>query len=219
MNDDDRNLLISLLKFLRHAIDSEQDRNVLEGVIASSLDPVLLFVLEQVASMDISPINHSHQELASEVMSFLRWMLSNAKLSQVEKYAQSSRCAEVLMIYTHHIFASETEMAKKHGNRIDCLMALLPITQIPNIVMLIHSETVVSIISILVQVMGYLQQNYFGNSGSDGFTYKDRRVYRLAVLCLRNLSRSCIDENLKSISWGSHWLFDDDIQWVVVIAE
>ncbi|KAI8917355.1 hypothetical protein BC831DRAFT_554181 [Entophlyctis helioformis] len=54
-------------------------------------------------------------------------------------------------------------------------------------------STITDMARLFVQVLGYSQHNYRNATDGNGFTYKDRSVYRWVALCLRNLSRTIID--------------------------
>lgn len=216
LNDEDRLLLLGLLKFIRDAFHSKEHYFALQELVLESLDSVFLLVLEEVASMDSCATNSTHLELSTEIMSFFRWIFARMDIGLLERFGASSKCIDVLVLYTHYKFASETEVAKNHRKRIDCLMALLPFTCLPKLIQVANVESILGIITVLVQVIGYSQQNYNSTSG-DGFTYKDRNVYKLAVICLRNLSRSSIVDSSNFIQWGEHWLFEGELQWVLVL--
>jgi hypothetical protein len=215
LNDDDRLLLMGLLRFLRNATYSNAKHKQLHRLVFESLENVFLFVLEDLASIELNSANGTHHDLATEIVTFFRWMFSRMERNMLEQFVATPKFLKVLVLYTHFKFASETEMAKNHGKRIDCLMSLLPFTGLPNLGSLVREESILALISVLVQVIGYSQQNYFGASG-DGFTYKDRRVYRLAVINLRNISRSSFLSSATCAPWGDHWLFEDELQWMLV---
>jgi hypothetical protein len=110
------------------------------------------------------------------------------------------------------MFSSEAEYWKQYGSRIDCLMILLPILGCPNIIKIIAAESLIGIVSILVQIIGHIQKN-----ATAAFSYKDRSVYRLVSLNLRIISRSSYFDSSCFLPWGNHWLFEDDLQWLLVI--
>lgn len=218
INDNDRLLFIAVLKFLRAVVKSREQFFQLEDIVYASLHQVFLSILEEVASTDINSCSATLYDLSNEIVSFFRWQFSHMDLKARTKFVASPKCMEILMVYTHFKFASDTELAKTHGNRIDCLIALLPLTTVPNLLKLVHRETLIGMISVLVQVIGYSQQNYVTQSGGV-FTYKDRRVYRLAVICLRNISRASIYDMKEFLEWGSYWLFDNELQWISVLLD
>lgn len=91
-------------------------------------------------------------------------------------------------------------------------MMLLPISSLPNLFLILPNEAA-NLISILVNIIGYSQKSHQDISESD-FSYKGRKIYRLAALNLRNISRSTIYDSSSYLEWGAQWLFDDGLQWL-----
>jgi hypothetical protein len=206
----DQRLLSALLNLITCFPLDESHFKLLETLIIESLDNFLHILQEPAVSDEKAS---SYQDLAIDMVAFFKWLFGRMNNQSLEKFAAYPKFIQILQLYIHHTFASEVEKSKNHRNRINCIMMFMPFTCL-NLVKFADKETPKGFISLFVQIVGFSQQNYAACSG-DGFTFKDRRVYQLSSLCLRNFSRMSVS-NGGGIEWGDHWIFDDGIDWIMV---
>ncbi|KAJ3416813.1 hypothetical protein HDV05_008398 [Chytridiales sp. JEL 0842] len=222
---DDKVLLQQILQFLSDLISiSEKPLGKLHEIILRSISSVLLpLMAAETSSADTaSPSHHrsdsggQHCTLHSHIVAFLKQFLRHCSLSEIANILLKTSCLEVLIDSTYLVFSSETSCVKGHSDRIDCLELLVQLASIPDLASLVRSEVVINFIRLVVQVLGFSQHNYVDSTDGNSFTYKDRSVYRLVGLCLRNLSRAILllSHSSRAWVWGSHWLFEDDINWL-----
>ncbi|KAI8903532.1 hypothetical protein EDD86DRAFT_261089 [Gorgonomyces haynaldii] len=200
-----RHLMTRILRFLKTPRLEQLHSHVLKA-----LHTVFVPILE-IASIEMNAGNNAYNELSGEILSFFKFLFHNHSHTSFV----TPSFFEVLRLYIHCIFASEQELAKNHKRRIDCLMALLPFSCTVDLTKKCRHESIVGMTNVLVQVIGYSQHNYGTIGQGDVFTFKDRSVYRLASVCLRNFSRIMLQETSAIISFGEHWLFENDLEWVL----
>lgn len=217
VSQEDQMLLSDILKFLRELSVATRERDKIVACCISGLQKVLLPCLQK--SIVEEDAQHSNQALATlpaEIMSFLRWAISSFTDDELQRVVNSTPCLTIIKEYTHHTFASEYGSAKNHRERINCLACLLSFTSLPSLVSAVRAETIVDLIHLLVQILGYSQQNYNNATHGNAFTYKDRNVYRWVVTCLRNLSRTVVMDGDAHVPWTDHWLFNGSLDWLLV---
>ncbi|KXS13482.1 hypothetical protein M427DRAFT_58538 [Gonapodya prolifera JEL478] len=159
------------------------------------------------------------QRFTVDIVRLMRWFLTVCSDDDIIRIASTTTWVQILRNLTEFQFSSSSQSAKNHTDRLNCLYCILGFVSQPAVTRAINGEVVVSVVRLFVQILGLLQQLYSkGTNGSD-FTYKDRSVYRVVALGLRNISRSIIlDANVqKSWHWGDHWLFQNDLDWLSLL--
>ncbi|KAL2917686.1 hypothetical protein HK105_202559 [Polyrhizophydium stewartii] len=217
---EDLTLLSDALRFLRESdIRTPECLSAMRASIKSVLVPLLqgsLGLSDQPAG-DAAGMGWGDMRawVDAEIVAFINWALGAMHTRDIAQLASSTLCIPVLKHYTHQLFASEMGHAKKHRERINCLSALAVFASLPTLMAAITPATAADMIRLLVQIIGYSQQNYVNSTHGSQFTYKDRSVYRWVALCLRNLSRTAIAVSSLVLPWGDHWLFGGDLDWLL----
>ncbi|KAI9090983.1 hypothetical protein DFS34DRAFT_636303 [Phlyctochytrium arcticum] len=109
---------------------------------------------------------------------------------------------------------SETELLYTHRMLSRCVSA-------PNILAVVDTQCAKSTIKFLVSEIGTHQKaSHESYTGSAPSRYK-WKVYQLAVLSLRTLSRTAVVDVAGRLSclWGDFWLFEESIEWLVALLD
>eukprot|EP00842_Homolaphlyctis_polyrhiza_P002588 jgi/Hompol1/332/HPOL_005280-RA len=124
---DDHQLLHHILKVIRESelLPAQHD------LIRTSIERVMLPLIQKhIGAVDNNHIDTRQinpqlsAEITSEVVAFLRWIITQLRESHLHHLIASTPCISILKDYTHQIFASETGSAKNHRERINCLATL-----------------------------------------------------------------------------------------------
>ncbi|KAH9247266.1 hypothetical protein BASA81_015147 [Batrachochytrium salamandrivorans] len=179
--------------------------------------PLLRHHMNSLEENDTPECNDSHAWTRStEIVAFLSWIFHKMPVSGLTYISASTSCIHILKDYTHQIFAAEGGKAKNHRERINCLSALLSLISLPTLSVSVGGvETMAEMIHLLVQVLGYSQQNHMNSTNGNTFTYKDRSIYKWVALCVRNLSRAVIHFSPHPLPWGDHWFFHGELEWLL----
>nr|KAJ3422169.1 hypothetical protein HK105_000874 [Polyrhizophydium stewartii] len=184
---EDLTLLSDALRFLRESdIRTPECLSAMRASIKSVLVPLLqgsLGLSDQPAG-DAAGMGWGDMRawVDAEIVAFINWALGAMHTRDIAQLASSTLCIPVLKHYTHQLFASEMGHAKKHRERINCLSALAVFASLPTLMAAITPATAADMIRLLVQIIGYSQQNYVNSTHGSQFTYKDRSVYRWGLL-------------------------------------
>jgi hypothetical protein len=154
-------------------------------------------------------------------------MSNHIDSSDLVHLASTSPCLLNLRIHAEMCFSSDFESDGRKGviglhqqYKLDALQALLPIISMPSLVMAVSGDIISETISLYVSIIGRYQQLFINFTNGDSFSYQDRCCYKWTVLSLRNISRSAVVVHTayKPWVWGSHWLFNNDMDWVVQLS-
>lgn len=155
-------------------------------------------------------------ELSMETIGFLANLFKILDPIQLSKLANRSRCVEILTDFSFFVFSSETSLTRSHLLRQHCLHCILSYASLPALISSVGSENISHLIRLLVQIIGSFQKSFSNFADGNSFTYKDSCAYKWTALCLRNLSRTVIViESPNAWIWGNHWLYENDIDWLL----
>ncbi|KAJ3339572.1 hypothetical protein HDU93_007989 [Gonapodya sp. JEL0774] len=217
-----RRIVIFFGKALRKGGGTEELRSLLlscfQGVFSTLAAKGLHQALIQPLDMDLEDAegNRELHHFTTDVVQLLRWFLAVCPDEDVVRLASTTSWLHSLRNLTEFQFALETASSKTHVDRLNCLYCLLSFMSLPSVTALVDGDVIASVIHLFVQILGLLQEKYFGGTNGGDFTYEDRSVYRAVALGLRNASRSITvyPEAERPWMWGDHWLYQNDIDWL-----
>ncbi|KAJ3327409.1 hypothetical protein HDU76_011848, partial [Blyttiomyces sp. JEL0837] len=219
---EDECLLKSVMRFLTDlqlstAISTPGLLQLIQESILTEMMPLLRTAV--LPNENVSDFKSTQSDLYSEVAGFVKTYLQKLCEDDLARLLASDSFIGDLCEYASHIFSSQVFAARDHIMRINCLECILVIANFKDLVLIVPGHLIASIVRLLVTILGYSQQNYVDSTNGNAFTYKDRCVYRLVALCLRNLCRCVIVLNptYKPWLWGEQWLFDNDIDWLLIL--
>lgn len=159
----------------------------------------------------------TNSTLSIEVIGFLACLFRRLEDHQLTRLASNSKCLDVLSDFTFFVFSSDATLSRSHYLRQSCLSAILSFSSLPSLLSLASSDTICHMIRLLVQIIGSFQNAFANFADGNSFTYKDRSSYKWAALCLRNLTRTVVvyENPNQSWIWGDHWLYMNDIEWLL----
>ncbi|KAJ3247805.1 hypothetical protein HDU77_008438 [Chytriomyces hyalinus] len=215
---DDEQLLIGVVRQISNAIWKsdvffQHMKNVVLKCLSTLAFPTIL------SATAIKQTGIDYQNLASEFILLLKRVLGRSSLMELAESVKLGWALEVLINYTYHVFSLECENSKSHADRIHCLQCLAVFGEYEDFVQDIPGPVATSFVQLLVSLLGLSQQNYINSTDGNAFTYQDRSVYRLVVLSLRSISRCFVvlQDSFINWLWGDHWLFEGDIEWLLVL--
>jgi hypothetical protein len=210
---DDRCLLSKILYFSSRILKILPSSNFIDDEFVDSIKLVLLPILNEHAHKDCV----DSLSLSTEIIGFLASVFR--KLNQSQLCRISSKCIEIIADFSFFVFSSEKTLNRSHFLRLNCLSCILTFSSLTSLLTIMSSDTVCHLIRLLVQIVGSFQETFAHFADGNSFTFKDACVYRWTILCLRNLSRTVITfESVENwCLWGDHWLFADDIAWLLAL--
>lgn len=182
-----------------------------------SIKLVLLPILREQAHKDSA--DSTVVSLSTEIIGFLASVFRKLNQSQLCRLASTSKCIETIADFSFFVFSSERSLNRSHFLRLNCLSCILTFSSLQSLLSIVSSDTVCHLIRLLVQLIGSFQETFAHFADGNSFTFKDACVYRWTILCLRNLSRTVIsfDSVDNWCLWGDHWLFAEDIAWLLAL--
>ncbi|KAJ3233269.1 hypothetical protein HDU81_002362 [Chytriomyces hyalinus] len=215
---DDEQLLIAIVRQISNAIwKSDTFFQHVKTVVLKCLSTLAFPTILSATAIKQTGIDY--QNLASEFILLLKRILGRSSLMELAECVKLGWALEVLINYTYHVFSLECENSKSHADRIHCLQCLAVFGEYEDFVQEIPGPVATSFVQLLVSLLGLSQQNYINSTDGNAFTYQDRSVYRLVVLSLRSISRCFVvlQDSFINWLWGDHWLFEGDIEWLLVL--
>ncbi|KAJ3128918.1 tRNA-splicing endonuclease subunit Sen34 [Physocladia obscura] len=212
----DEQLLIHVIRQISKACSkSDVAFSCMKDILFKSLSVLAIPVIQ--SSIHIKSPESDLSLLSSELIVLLRQILKRSSPVEMTRILQLSNCLQALINYTYHVFSFECKDVKSHTDRISCLKCLFEFTQFSGFVAAVSGQIASSFVQLLVSVIGCSQQNY--STDGNAFTYQDRSIYRLVARSLRNLSRCFVvlQKGFKDWLWGDHWLFEGDIEWLLIL--
>ncbi|KAJ3393904.1 Serine/threonine-protein kinase plk4 [Entophlyctis sp. JEL0112] len=217
-NQADEDLLVEVIEHLSRGIaTSPTFFSGLQNSLFKSLSMLTLPILQ--SSTHIKSAEEKLHKLPGELMLLLQNYLRLCSAPSLGAILKNTNCLEVLINYSYYVFSYEFKDARMYSYQFACLQCLEEFTKIPEILHLVSGAKAASFVQLLVSILGYSQQNYTNSTDGNAFTYQDRSIYRLVARCLRNISRCFVvfQSEFKDLKWGSHWLFQGDIDWLIVL--
>jgi hypothetical protein len=217
---EDEQLLTSILSFLAPTIPFfVHETGSLSEMLSSSLTYVLIPTLEKTTRNRSKP-SGVDLVLPSTIIVFLQSVLKYHLSAVMSHPVLAANCIKAITNFTHWLFSLDVSLTDVyHSDRLRCLDCMLIFVSMPNFVSVVSGEIGARIIRLFVAILSFSQQSYSNSTDGNAFTYKDRSVYRLVAICLRNVSRCVVvpSPSYRSSLWGDHWLYEDDIKWLLLL--
>lgn len=184
-----------------------QLKDLLLLALRSVLVPVLMICHE-------NGLDYSQLRIADSVVLLICSLVKQISSEELVSLVSSSECLSALR---NHLFLLFSKPEKNTLPKVRTLMSLLPIVSLPSLVATVSGESIAQMIDLYVQIIGQCQESFENFTSGDAFTYQDRCHYRWTALSLRNISRTAVVVHTayKPWVWGSHWLFREDMDWLV----
>ncbi|KAI9346486.1 hypothetical protein BDR26DRAFT_855664 [Obelidium mucronatum] len=214
----DERLLSSIIRHVCHALRrSSSFFELLKDMLFQAVSTFIVPILYSTAQQKNSSSNFA--SLSSDLVLLLTALLKNASQKDVGYILRNTNTLDALISYTYHIFSLECKDVTSHVDRISCLECLVIFARFPDFVHITSGQIGSAFIQLLVSVAGFSQQNYLNSTDGNAFTYQDRSIYRLVARSLRNISRCFVvlQSSFKNWLWGDHWLFEGDIEWLLIL--
>ncbi|KAJ3350970.1 Serine/threonine-protein kinase plk4 [Entophlyctis luteolus] len=190
-NQADEDLLVEVIEHLSRGIaTSPTFFSGLQNSLFKSLSMLTLPILQ--SSTHIKSAEEKLHKLPGELMLLLQNYLRLCSAPSLGAILKNTNCLEVLINYSYYVFSYEFKDARMYSYQFACLQCLEEFTKIPEILHLVSGAKAASFVQLLVSILGYSQQNYTNSTDGNAFTYQDRSIY-------------------------SHWLFQGDIDWLIVL--
>ncbi|KAJ3194689.1 hypothetical protein HK101_002163 [Irineochytrium annulatum] len=212
---EDETIFARVLRFASNLIANSSWFDAFARVFTASFQNILLAILQE-------NYTHLHGEghLCYEIIRFILMWFKTLSGNDLAFLVKHSKCVEVLTEYTNFAFSVETKASRNQLCRLNCLRCLLIIVSLPQLVSIASGEALCDLIRLFVEVLGFSQQNYANATDGNSFTYKDRSFYRIVGQSLRNASRSVVvvqSSSTRFSIWGDHWLFEGEIDWLLLM--
>lgn len=204
-------VLIEILQVLMHVIECEEIFKQLKSIILSSFAKTLIPILEEIcleSSLDDDDGLYGH--LSDTIVQLFCQVIDQVSDAELLRLVSTSTCLQTLRGLAVKIFAQAGTDTQRE---VSILRALLHIVSMPNLVTVASGQQIADTIELFVGIISRCQEFQI----EAGFTCQERSRYRWASLCLRNVSRSAVvvHRSYKPWVWGCHWLWKNDMDWLI----
>lgn len=209
-SSDDMIILNEILAFITIIISQTAIFNQFKRVVLESISMILLPILE--CTEEIDGISG---KLSETIITLLNKVFQYIDSTQLIKLASKSSILTTLTKFASFLLNSDAEVHRELNVRV--ITTLLHIVGLPSIVTIGSGQNIAECIELFVGVISKFQSLNRNFTDGDAFTYQERSKYRCAALALRSISRSVliVHTTYKTWVWGRHWLFENDIDWLM----
>jgi hypothetical protein len=205
-------VLIEILQVLMHVIECEEIFKQLKPTILSAFAKTLIPILEEMClersrNEDDGLYNH----LSDTIVQLFCQVIDQVSEQELLRLVSTSTCLQTLRSLAVKIFAGVIDTSRHR--QVFILKALLHIVSMPSLVTVASGQQIAETIELFVGIISKCQEFQI----EAGFTCQERSRYRWAALCLRNVSRSAVvvHRSYKPWVWGGHWLWKNDMDWLI----
>ena len=207
---DDCVILGEILNTFSRIISLEVFKKADWKIVTRSVKNIILPILKQYLQKNDEVVD-LFSPISTEIIGFLLKFLDHSPVSECCRLFAESDLLDLLRVICFKFFSSKQFGVADRAKRIGCLRAIARVTSIPRISSQVSSKHLIALNSVLTHTIGCLQQSF---GSPDNFTYQNRTVYSLGVICIRNIS--CLLSQISACEDPSNsWLFENSLDWLV----
>jgi hypothetical protein len=206
-------VLIEILQVMMHVIECEEIFKQLKSTILSSFTKTLIPIIEEIClQRSFKEDGGLYGHLSDTIVQLFCQVIVQISEEELLHLVSTSTCLQTLRSLAVKIFAGIDQDTSRQ-REVFILKALLHIVSMPCLVTVASGQQIAETIELFVGIISKCQECQI----EAGFTCQDRSRYRWAALCLRNVSRSAVvvHRTYKPWVWGPHWLYKNDMDWLI----